>query len=224
MSTVVDMRRRKVSTLNEMVNEIHRQFAEAMRCDKKAYSSRIYAGQLLLELRARIEAGEAGDGVNWWDWYATKFVRSRKDAEKVMRLAREDDPEAAHEEEKAAQRQRMNQLNAERRGAQLRSNDEDVSEDDPDPDDEPSDDEETDPENYRTAFLLTADVAGEMAAKCRRLASYARESGLDTEDLLTMARSVAAAWSKTVEEVQALCEHTRKQPRRKAEDARDARP
>jgi hypothetical protein len=29
-----------------------------------------------------------------WTFYETKFVRSRKDAEKVMRLAREDDPGA----------------------------------------------------------------------------------------------------------------------------------
>jgi hypothetical protein len=132
MSVVVDMRRRKADTLDEMVSEIHRQFDEAMRCEKKAYSARIYTGQLLLELRARIEAGEAGDNINWWEWHEAKFVRSRRDAEKVMALAKADDPEAAHEQEKAKAREGMRQ----RRAANVSR--------DPDPDNEPGDDERSD--------------------------------------------------------------------------------
>jgi hypothetical protein len=99
-----DRRRRKVSSLQEAIDEIHRQFGEALSNDRKAESCRLYAGKLLLALRQRIEAGEAGEGVNWWQWYESKFVRSRKDAEKVMRLASAEDFEAAEAKEKAAQK------------------------------------------------------------------------------------------------------------------------
>jgi len=52
---------------------------------------RLLAGQLLLVLRRRIEAGEAGT-VSWWDWYEANFAsfRSRKDAEKIMKMAQAD--------------------------------------------------------------------------------------------------------------------------------------
>jgi len=65
----------------------------------------------------------------------------------------------------------------------------------------PSDEEPEDPENHRTAFLITADTAAEMAVKCRRLASSAPLRSGDRKELLTMARRVAAAWNKTVEEL-----------------------
>jgi len=107
MSNVYDLRRRKVETISEMVNEIHRQFDHALSSEKKAYSSRIYAGQLLNALRKRIEAGEEGDGVKWWEWYGIKFVRSRRDAERVMKMARAENPEVAAEEERAKAREGM---------------------------------------------------------------------------------------------------------------------
>jgi hypothetical protein len=69
-------------------------------------NDRIRAAARLNDLRKRIEDGEAGEGVNWWEWYESKFVRSRKDAEKVMALARSDDPEGAIEQERAKQRER----------------------------------------------------------------------------------------------------------------------
>ena len=108
MSSVVnlDRRRRHVETIQDMVDEIHRQFGEVKDAEWKAESSRIYAGKLLLSLRERIEAGEDGEGVNWWEWYEAHFVRSRKDAEKVMRLARSEDPEAALEEYQEADREK----------------------------------------------------------------------------------------------------------------------
>ena len=40
-------------------------------------------------LRKRIEAGECGD-VGWWQWYAANVDRSRKDAEKLMRMAEDE--------------------------------------------------------------------------------------------------------------------------------------
>jgi hypothetical protein len=100
-------------TIDQMITEIHRQFASAQDAEKKTYRSRIRAGELLNDLRSRIEAGEAGEGVKWWEWYESKFVRSRKDAEKVMALAWSDDPEAKHEEIKAKDRERKRNSPAE---------------------------------------------------------------------------------------------------------------
>jgi hypothetical protein len=47
------------------------------------------AGAQLLALRARIEAGECGD-VDWWEWFDANVRHSRKDAEKLMRIAQAD--------------------------------------------------------------------------------------------------------------------------------------
>lgn len=94
-------------TIDDAIREIHGKFAEALASDGRAFNARLAAGQMLITLRGRVEAGEAGDGVEWWPWYESKFVRSRKDAEKVMRMASADDPEAAHEAEKAETRTRV---------------------------------------------------------------------------------------------------------------------
>ena len=54
----------------------------------------LQAGWRLLELRKRVEAGEAGD-VGWWEYFETKFaghIKSRKYAEKLMRWAQANDP------------------------------------------------------------------------------------------------------------------------------------
>jgi hypothetical protein len=67
----------------------------------KVASLRIETGKILNELRSRIDAGEAGELATWWEWYGDNFTRSRSDAEKLMALARADDPVAAHEAEKA---------------------------------------------------------------------------------------------------------------------------
>jgi hypothetical protein len=91
-------------TLDESVESIHRKFAEAFDSDKKGNRARLAAGTMLLNLRSRIESGEAGDGISWWAWYESKFVRSRRDAEKVMALAASDDPVAADEDEKQRNR------------------------------------------------------------------------------------------------------------------------
>jgi hypothetical protein len=75
------MRSKEAVTPEEMVHEVHRQFDIALDADGRAWRSRVKAGQMLNELRSQI--GEA----EWWDWYKSKFVRSKKDAEKVMALA-----------------------------------------------------------------------------------------------------------------------------------------
>jgi hypothetical protein len=86
-----------------MVFLVHKKFEKVVETQQKFFSARIECGKLLLELKARIEAGEAGD-VRWWDWYGQRFARSRGDAEKVMALAAADDPQATYEQAKAANR------------------------------------------------------------------------------------------------------------------------
>jgi hypothetical protein len=116
MATVLDIRRRKVETIDEMVAEIKRQFLIEQDAGRKLTSSRVCQGQLLLDLRARVEA----DGGDWWKFFDDQFAgfhRSRKDAEKVMRMAAAEDPEAAHEQEKAEAKERMRRV----RGANVRS-------------------------------------------------------------------------------------------------------
>lgn len=66
----------------------------------EAKSSCVRAGETLLELRERIEAGEAGD-VGWWDYYEKHFAFTRRHAERLMALASQENPQQAHEQAKA---------------------------------------------------------------------------------------------------------------------------
>src|SRR5262249_50310562 len=62
---------------------------------------RLAAGLRLLELRERVEAGEAGDA-SWWEYYDKHLstYRSREDAEKLLAIASAEDAGAAAEEER----------------------------------------------------------------------------------------------------------------------------
>jgi len=91
-------------SLDNAVRKIHAKFAEAIDNEKKAYRARIVVGQMLIELRGRIEAGEAG-AIEWWDWYDNQFVRSRRDAERCMKIAASEDPEAAEAEARERNRE-----------------------------------------------------------------------------------------------------------------------
>lgn len=87
-------------SLDEAVLRIHRKWERVVDAQQKAHSARVECGMELLALRARIEAGEAG-AVSWWEWYPTKFTRSRQDAEKVMAIASAANPEQADAAAKA---------------------------------------------------------------------------------------------------------------------------
>ena len=95
-------------SLGDLLQKAHKQMETVVTTHGKLVAARVACGQSLLELRRRIEAGEGGD-VKWWDWYGEHFGRSRRDAERVMELAAAKDPEAAHEAEKAATRERQGQ-------------------------------------------------------------------------------------------------------------------
>lgn len=102
MNTVVALRSR---TVDEAIKFIHVKFAEAVTAKSKSESARLIAGQELLALRRRIEAGERGYEdwqEDWWGFYAEHFKRSRRDANRVMKLAGSDDPFAAAEAEREA--------------------------------------------------------------------------------------------------------------------------
>ena len=95
-------------TLKQVVARIEASFVKIESYGKKVDNFRISAGKQLVELQARIEAGEAGKGVKWWSWYAENFKsRTKRDAQKVMALAKADDPEAAAEEERTKAREGM---------------------------------------------------------------------------------------------------------------------
>jgi hypothetical protein len=92
-------------TFAHVVKRIDTSFDKINQYSEKADQYRISAGKQLAELQARIEAGEAGKGVKWWVWYAANFKnRTRRDAQRVMALARSDDLGAAAEKERAKNR------------------------------------------------------------------------------------------------------------------------
>lgn len=102
-------------SVKQMIDEIHKQFAYAEDADKKTYRARIRAGLLLNELRKRVEAGEVGEGVNWWEWYDANFARSQRDARVVMKIAADDNPEAAAQAERDQARAKMQAHRARKR-------------------------------------------------------------------------------------------------------------
>jgi hypothetical protein len=67
---------------------------------------RTRAAIVLAEMRQRVEAGEAGD-ISWWDWFDQNVQRNRRDAEKLLKIASAEDPEAAAEEERRKAREGM---------------------------------------------------------------------------------------------------------------------
>ncbi len=93
----------ETAPLDAVANAINIKLRQADRSDNAASNHRLAAGRMLITLRKRVE----GEGLNWWKFAAEHFDRSRKDIEKIMRLARADDPEAAAEAERAEARERM---------------------------------------------------------------------------------------------------------------------
>jgi hypothetical protein len=75
--------------LDAAVTAIRRHMYEVTRHRTSMNEHMLAAGAQLLALRARIEAGECGD-VDWWEWFDANVRHSRKDAEKLMRIAEAD--------------------------------------------------------------------------------------------------------------------------------------
>jgi hypothetical protein len=93
------------------VRAINIAFGQADTHTNKAFALRVEAGRLLIELRTKVEA----EGKDWWPWFrAGRFVRGRKDAEKVIALAQARDPEAAAEEARERNREQQQRSRANR--------------------------------------------------------------------------------------------------------------
>jgi hypothetical protein len=112
MSNVVALKTKNM--IDKMVDQIHREFAAATSDTKRAERARVRTGKLLIELRDRIEAGEAGDGKPWWKWFTENIAIGRSNAKQCMRLAKAKDPNAAHDKEKEDAKERMQNIRAER--------------------------------------------------------------------------------------------------------------
>ena len=95
----------KLVPIAEVVAKIKGRIDDAAAAEATVIEHRLAAGQLLLHLRERIEAGEQGD-VAWWDWFEANIERSRKDCERLMRMASSPDPDAALADERAKDRDR----------------------------------------------------------------------------------------------------------------------
>jgi hypothetical protein len=92
---MVDAHHQDISAINlafKMLDE-HQREVSSLRAD---------IGGMLLEVRKEIEA----EGKNWWKWYEEpgRFIRGRKDAEKLMALGRAEDPEEAAKAERERNR------------------------------------------------------------------------------------------------------------------------
>lgn len=89
------------------------QLADRKECEVGKH--RLEAGTMLVALRKRVEA----EGRDWWQFANDHFDRSRKDIEKLMRIASADDPEAAAAKERDDAKARM--AKSRRVGANVRS-------------------------------------------------------------------------------------------------------
>ena len=84
-------------TMQHLVLDIRKRFAHAVEAYGKFNAARIKLGQDLLEARARVEAGEEGSGITWWQWFEKNFPQSRSTAEKAMQIVAAENPQAADE-------------------------------------------------------------------------------------------------------------------------------
>jgi len=82
-------------TMRHLVLDIRKHFAHAVEAYGKFNAARIKLGQDLLEARVRVEAGEEGSGIAWWQWFEKNFPQSRSTAEKAMQIAAAENPQAA---------------------------------------------------------------------------------------------------------------------------------
>jgi hypothetical protein len=107
----------KTAPLDDVARAINIKMELAVEADNKAGSHRLDAGRMLVELRRRVE--EAGD--DWWKWQKGKFTRTRRDIEKLMKMASADEPEVASEAERAKNAEQHRAARAKRRpGGEVR--------------------------------------------------------------------------------------------------------
>lgn len=87
-------------TLNELVESFRNNLTLAAHYKAMSSYHRLQAALELGELRDRVEAGEVGEGVDWWTWFDANVVGSRSNAEKLLKISRAEDPQAELERQK----------------------------------------------------------------------------------------------------------------------------
>jgi hypothetical protein len=92
----VDWIKRRYMYLNE---EIEKFKTKIQKKREEVKAIRLQIALELLDLKRRIEDGEAGDeaALDWWDWYSDNFWLSRSEAEKLLAIAGSSDPPEAME-------------------------------------------------------------------------------------------------------------------------------
>ena len=90
-----------VKSIDDLVVEIAGHVYDANNARARYCKHRLAAGQKLVELRTLVEA----NGDDWWKWWDANqgrflLLHSRKDCEKLIKLASDDNPELAFEQER----------------------------------------------------------------------------------------------------------------------------
>jgi len=94
----------------EAAHNISIKFAKVDNAHSKARSLRVEIGFELIDLKRRVDAGEAakvGEPEEFWAWIKMRVNRSVQDMRKCIALAKAKDPEAAAEQEREGTRERM---------------------------------------------------------------------------------------------------------------------
>jgi hypothetical protein len=187
------------ASTGDLVEAINLKLNLAILAHNESHHHRLDAGRLLLELRARVEA----EGGGWWKWQEGKFDRSRKDMEKLMRMASAEEPEAAVQAERAGARARMERVRA--HGANVRSKAGAVARAAP-PDDDAEemplaeDDDGNDEESWQLSLGTSAGEAVALRASWRReFGNWERFA--TPSSLITLATQAATAWADLAAEL-----------------------
>jgi hypothetical protein len=104
---------------------------------KKSDDQRLSAAALLLEAKGRVEAGEAGNNIDWETWCSVNIKtrdgkpRSYRDVQRLVAIAESPDPQAALDADREKARAGMKATRA--RAAQAQAQGKKTTEEAPDP-------------------------------------------------------------------------------------------
>jgi hypothetical protein len=185
----------KTAPLDDVVQAINIKLGLSVTADNKAASHRLAAGRMLLDLRRRVEA----EGDDWWKWQQGKFTRSRKDIEKLMRMANADEPEAAAKAERTINAEQHRSSRAKRNGADVRAKPQPP----PVPDiiEEACDYCRTDEERWQYSLGFHAGQIVALRAYWQREFGDWQKFEVPSS-LVTLAKQAAKEWSELVDELQ----------------------
>jgi hypothetical protein len=100
LAEVIELRQRVPDSLESMAASINRRVDLFTRAAGTSQAHRVRCGFELIAARKTVEA----EGLGWEAWCADNIHCSYRDIKRMMAMARSDDPEAAHEKERAKTR------------------------------------------------------------------------------------------------------------------------